>query len=248
MHVSLITLGVEDVDRSTRFYEAMSWERSDDSVPGQVAFLRGGANVLGLFGRDALSEDAAGTTLAPPPAAVALATNVSSPDVVEAVLAAAERAGGRIVKPGQEVSWGGYSGYYADPDGHLWEVAHNPAWDLLDGGRVLLSDDPEHDGEPRDPRAALREFRERVDAEGPWDTAEVADRVTALVEPVMERVAEALAGASKDQIIATMTLLDERAFVAPPVSRESLVRSAASSLVSSLLTDPTGEGRVDAGR
>lgn len=150
MHVSLITLGVTDVERSSRFYEALGWERSGDSVPDVVSFLRGGASVLGLFGRDALAEDAGNSPLAGAPAAVSLATNVSAPDVVDALLDAAERAGAEVVKPGEATAWGGYSGYFTDPDGHLWEVAHNPGWDLLDDGRVTLGDErvPGGDGGP----------------------------------------------------------------------------------------------------
>lgn len=139
VYVSLITLGVEDLERSTRFYEAMSWELSTESVPGVVSFLRGGATTLGLFGREALSEDAAGTPLATPPAAVTLATNVSSPDIVDAVLEAAARAGGRVVKPGQTAEWGGYSGYFADPDGHLWEIAHAPGFTVDEDGRIDIT-------------------------------------------------------------------------------------------------------------
>lgn len=240
MYVSLITLGVLDVERSTRFYEAMGWERSDDSVEGEVAFLRGGATVLGLYGRAALSEDAAGTPLAPPPGSVALATNVSAPEVVASVLAAAERAGGQIVKPAQEVFWGGTSGYFADPDGHLWEVAHNPGWELRDDGTVMLGDDPERDPEPRDPREELRRFRETVDARGGPSSDELAAAASAVVGEAMHRIAALFDGAGNDRIIAAMTLLTERGMAEPPASRSSAVEHAASGLVGGLLAPDGG--------
>ncbi len=149
-HVSLITLGVTDLERSMRFYEAMGWERSTDSMEGEIAFLRGGYNVLALYGREALSQDAAGLRLADPPASITLATNVGAPELVQGLLDQAERAGATIVKPAQQAEWGGTSGYFSDPDGHLWEVAHNPSWPL-DEGRPVLRDDPDHDRFASDP-------------------------------------------------------------------------------------------------
>jgi uncharacterized protein len=140
-HVSLVTLGVDDLDRATRFYEAMGWIRSSVSVAGTVSFLRGGAVVLALFGRTDLAH-AAGV---PPAGAlrasdVALAMNVGSPGEVDAVLASAVQAGGQVTSRAAEAEWGGYSGYVADPDGHLWEVAHNPGFLLLADGRIQLPD------------------------------------------------------------------------------------------------------------
>ena len=142
-HISLVTLGVEDLAGTTRFYESMGWRRSSASVEGVVSFLVGGAVVLALYGREALAEDA-GFAAAPPsgPQNVALAMNVASEDEVDRVLAAAELAGGRITKPPQRADWGGYSGYFADPEDHRWEVAHNPGFTLLPDGRVQLPDAP----------------------------------------------------------------------------------------------------------
>jgi catechol 2,3-dioxygenase-like lactoylglutathione lyase family enzyme len=141
-HVSLITLGVSDLDRATRFYEQLGWKRSSASVEGTVAFLRGGSVVIGLFGRDDLAEEA-GVDLPPPgaSAAVALAANLESEQAVDAAMTAAAAAGGRITKPATRQDWGGYSGYVADPDGHLWEVAHNPGFRLLPDGQVRLPDE-----------------------------------------------------------------------------------------------------------
>jgi uncharacterized protein len=139
-HVSLITLGVRDLAGATRFYEAMGWRRSSASVEGTVAFLRGGAVVLGLFGREDLAADAGvppGTAGGP---TVAFAMNVATEDAVDGTLTAAELAGGRITKAAARTDWGGYSGYFQDLDGHLWEVAVNPGFELLPDGRVVLPD------------------------------------------------------------------------------------------------------------
>lgn len=140
-HISLITLAVDDLTAATRFYEAMGWRRSAASVDGTVAFLRGGAVVLGLFGREDLAADAGVAPSAGGGPAVALAMNVPTEQVVDETLAAATRAGGRVSKPAHRTDWGGYSGYFEDLDGHLWEVAHNPGFRLMADGRVLLPDE-----------------------------------------------------------------------------------------------------------
>lgn len=136
-HVSLITLGVDDLERATSFYAALGWATSSASVPGVVTFLRGGAVALGLYGRDALAAEA-GTALAPAPGTVALAVNLESAEEVDAFVATAESHGASVSAPPSRTDWGGYSGYLTDPDGHLWEVAHNPAWDLDADGRIEL--------------------------------------------------------------------------------------------------------------
>jgi uncharacterized protein len=130
--LSLVTLGVSDVAASTRFYRDLGFELSSASVEGEVSFFRTAGGLLGLYGADDLRRDALADTS---PAAgafrgVTLAVNVESPAVVDSSLAVAEGAGARIVKPAQPTEWGGYHGYFADPDGHLWEVAHNPFWPL----------------------------------------------------------------------------------------------------------------------
>jgi uncharacterized glyoxalase superfamily protein PhnB len=97
-----------------------------------VSFFRTAGGLLGLYGADDLRRDALADT-APAPGAfrgVTLAVNVESRDVVDSSLDTAQRAGARIVKPAQATEWGGYHGYFADPDGHLWEIAHNPFWPL----------------------------------------------------------------------------------------------------------------------
>ncbi len=140
-HISLITLAVGDLTAATHFYETMGWRRSSASVDGTVAFLRGGAVVLGLFGRESLAADAGVAPSSGGGPAVALAMNVHTAQDVDETLAAAARAGGRISKPAQRTDWGGYSGYFEDLDGHLWEIAHNPGFRLMADGRVLLPDE-----------------------------------------------------------------------------------------------------------
>lgn len=137
--LSLVTLGVADVARSRRFYEeGLGWTPSSASRESIVFFQLGGI-ALALFGRAALAEDA---HLPPTPAegfgGITLAHNVGSRAEVDAVMAHAERAGARILKPAQDVFWGGYSGYFADPDGHPWEVAWNPFVTLGPDGSLRL--------------------------------------------------------------------------------------------------------------
>jgi catechol 2,3-dioxygenase-like lactoylglutathione lyase family enzyme len=137
--VNLVTLGVVDLERETAFYRALGWPLSSSSVAGEVSFFATTGCVVALFGHVSLAEDAT-VPVEPPPAfrGVATAINVGSPAEVDAALTAATDAGGRLVKPGQPVFWGGYSGYFADPEGHLWEVAHNPYWEVDDKGVVVL--------------------------------------------------------------------------------------------------------------
>lgn len=139
--INLVTLGVTDLERSTAFYTALGWPLSSSSVAGEVSFFGIGGCLLGLFGHDPLADDAEVPRAAPPAyRGVSLAINVASPAEVDAALAAAAEAGATITKPGQQVFWGGYNGYFADPDGHLWEVAHNPYWTMDDRGLVQLPD------------------------------------------------------------------------------------------------------------
>jgi uncharacterized protein len=138
LRLSLLTLGVEDLRRSIAFYEALGLPPSMTAGNESVAFLDTGHVVLGLFGRGALAEDVGVPDTATGFPAVTLACNLPSEQAVLDMLAAAERFGGRIVKPGQRAFWGGFSGYFADPDGHLWEVAHNPDFPIDDTGRITL--------------------------------------------------------------------------------------------------------------
>jgi catechol 2,3-dioxygenase-like lactoylglutathione lyase family enzyme len=134
--VSLITLGVTNLERSRAFYEALGWQTGAE--PGDdVVFFQAGGLVVALWDRQALAEDST-VEDAGGWGGVTLAYNVRSPEEVDAVLAEAEAAGARIGRPGAETFWGGYSGVFVDPDGHPWEVAHNPRWMVRDDGSVSL--------------------------------------------------------------------------------------------------------------
>ncbi len=139
-HVSLITLGVADIARSARFYEALGFSRKARGSGDDVAFFEAGGVVLALYGWDALADDAKLARTAPAFGyrGAALAWNCPDEGSVEGVIAAAAKAGGTRVKPATRAFWGGYSGYFADPDGHLWEVAHNPHFELAADGRLTL--------------------------------------------------------------------------------------------------------------
>jgi len=137
--ITLITLGVADVDRATRFYERLGWRRSSQSVASTAFFDLGGL-VLALWSRDALAEDAGAAAGGSGFSGVAVALNVADRESVDAVLAEAVAAGARLTRPAGEAFWGGYTGYFADPDGHHWEVAWNPHWPLDEDGRVRLPD------------------------------------------------------------------------------------------------------------
>lgn len=135
---TLLTLGVADIAASRTFYERLGFVAARDSDPG-AAFFQAGGLVLALFGMQALADDAGVANCTPGFSGISLAHNVASRAEVDAVIAQAVSAGGTLVKPAHDASWGGYSGYFADPDGHLWEVAHNPVWPMDDEGRVSLS-------------------------------------------------------------------------------------------------------------
>jgi len=134
--VSLITLGVADVGRARTFYEALGWRTGAE--PGDdVVFFQAGGMVVALWSRASLAEDS-GVADGGGFGGVTLAHNVRSSAEVDAVLDEAGRAGATIVRGGAETFWGGYSGVFVDPDGHPWEVAHNPHWQLADDGSVSL--------------------------------------------------------------------------------------------------------------
>ena len=135
--ISMITLGVGDLKKSTRFYEQLGFEKSKSSTEG-VTFFKSRGAVLGLYSRTALAEDAAVSPEGEGFRGIALAHNVRRKEEVDMVLLGAKRAGGIIVKDGQDVFWGGYCGYFSDPDGHLWEVAWNPNFPMDAGGIIRL--------------------------------------------------------------------------------------------------------------
>ena len=133
--LSLVTLGVSDLDRAREFYEGLGWQRGDDN--DDVVFFQTGGLIVGLWDRTALAEDSA-VEDSGGWGGVTLALNVRSPEEVDTVLEEARRAGAVIGRPGAETFWGGYSGVFVDPDGHPWEVAHNPFWTITDDGLTLL--------------------------------------------------------------------------------------------------------------
>lgn len=135
--VSLVTLGVADLARSSRFYEALGWRRSMMNAEGVVFFQTGGM-ALALFPRDELAKDANIGANGDGFCGMALAYNTRSREEVDAVLAEAEAAGAKVLKPAQEAFWGGYSGYFADPNGFLWEVAWNPSFTMAEDGNIRI--------------------------------------------------------------------------------------------------------------
>jgi hypothetical protein len=135
--LNFVTLGVADIARARAFYDRLGFKASAASNPNVVFYDAGGV-VLALFGRAALAGDAHLDDSPPGFSGVAIAHNVASERDVDAVIAEAVAAGGKLVKKGQKAFWGGYSGYFSDPDGHLWEVAHNPFMPLDAKGRVKL--------------------------------------------------------------------------------------------------------------
>jgi len=138
--VSLITLGVADVARAQAFYESVGWKLDggvqDETDP--VAFFQCPGMIVALWGRDKLAADS-GVVDSGGWGGVTLAYNTRSREEVDAVLKEAERAGASIARPGGETFWGGYSGVFIDPDGHPWEVAHNPGWPINPDGSTTLS-------------------------------------------------------------------------------------------------------------
>ena len=134
--VSLITLGAADLARARAFYEALGW--TTGAEPGDdVVFFQAGCMIVALWDRSALAEDS-GVEDGGGWGGVTLAYNTRSPAEVDAVMAEAEAAGATVVRAAGETFWGGYSGVFVDPEGHPWEVAHNPRWTVAEDGSVSL--------------------------------------------------------------------------------------------------------------
>lgn len=138
--LSIVTLGVADLRRSREFYERLGWRRSMASAEG-IIFFQAGGMALALYPRAELAKDAnlqdAGRQ-AEEFRGFTVSYNVRKHDEVDAVLAEAAHAGAKIIKPAQEAFWGGYLGYFSDPDGFLWEVAWNPFFAIADSGSLQL--------------------------------------------------------------------------------------------------------------
>lgn len=136
--LNLVTLGVKDFERALKFYQdGLGWQPSSASQD-DVAFFPLGGVVLSLYPRDKLAEDARVSPEGSGFAGLTLAYNAKSQAEVDEVLQTVERLGATIVKPAETVFWGGYSGYFADPDGHLWEVAWNPFWEFDEADNLVL--------------------------------------------------------------------------------------------------------------
>lgn len=136
--VSLITLGVADLSRSRAFYEALGWQGTEVE---ETYFVQAGGSAVVLWSRAKLAADAGITDDSKSGfGGIALAYNARSRDEVDAILDDARSAGATTTKPAAETFYGGYAGYFADPDGHLWEIAHNPGFTLTDDGSLVLPD------------------------------------------------------------------------------------------------------------
>ncbi|MCU1387804.1 MAG: Glyoxalase/bleomycin resistance protein/dioxygenase [Ilumatobacteraceae bacterium] len=134
--ISLVTLGVTDIPRARAFYEQLGW--AGESPDGEVVFHQSGGMVFGLWKRDLLAADSGVAADGGGWGGITLAHNVGSPAEVDALIAAAVVAGATVTRPAVATDWGGYSGVFADPDGHRWEIAHNPFWKIGDDGSVHL--------------------------------------------------------------------------------------------------------------
>ncbi|MDX8354693.1 VOC family protein [Cognatiyoonia sp. IB215182] len=135
--VTLITLGVADLERAKTFYAALGWTPTRE-VEGQVVFYQINGMALGFFGLGSLAKDQGRPDAQLGVGAMTLAQNFNTEAEVDAAYKTAIEAGAAVLKEPQKVFWGGYSGYYADPDGHVWEVAHNPFWPLNEDGSLTL--------------------------------------------------------------------------------------------------------------
>jgi len=134
--VSLITLGVADLARARAFYEALGW-KTGAGPEDDVVFFQTGGMILALWSRDELAADS-GVEDGGGWGGITPAYNARSPEEVDAVIEEARAAGARIAREGAATFWGGYSGVFVDPEGHPWEVAHNPHWTIADDGSVRL--------------------------------------------------------------------------------------------------------------
>jgi predicted lactoylglutathione lyase len=137
-YISLITLGVADVAIATQFYESLGFVKSETASQDDVSFFQAGNLVLALWSRDTQMEDANAADYWTGNGGIVLAQNVASEREVDAVMATAEAAGADILKLAAKTYWGGYNGFFADPDGHVWEIAYNPSWPLTEDGRIEL--------------------------------------------------------------------------------------------------------------
>jgi uncharacterized protein len=234
-HISLVTLGVQDVARATTFYEAIGWRKSTYSVDGVVSFLSGGTVVLALYGRDALSVDAR------TPATASYAINVDSPTEVDTTMHAAEAAGARVTAPAQRAEWGGYVGYFADVDGHLWEVAHNPDFPLGGEGLIYLPGLEQYaEAQRQETEAQISGFIAGADDDDGRTVEALVTQVVQMLSTSYDGIAALLDEQPNNMVIATMLALGQRMRVNPAVDSDHWLNAAASTIVSSLIRPGQG--------
>ena len=139
-HIHLITLGVSDMKRSLEFYRVLGFQTSVQAESPDIVFFQNGGTTLALYPRDGLAKDISEEN--PPQGrgfgGITLAFNAREQDDVDRIIKQAEAAGGKIIKQPQRVFWGGYSGYFADPDGYYWEVAYWEKWQFNDNGSLVI--------------------------------------------------------------------------------------------------------------
>jgi len=136
--ISLVTLGVSDLEKAKAFYEEVIGWKASEGPPGIVFFDLGGL-VFSLYPHEELAKDYGSTSSSSTSSGFAIAHNARSREEVDAIFARLKERGATIVKEPEEVFWGGYSGYFSDLDGHKWEVAHNPFWTIYEDGRVSMT-------------------------------------------------------------------------------------------------------------
>src|SRR4051812_49412723 len=237
-YISLVTLGVQDVPLATQFYEALGWNKSTYSVDDVVSFLAGGTVVLALYGKDSLSNDANSA------ASASYAMNADSPELVNELIATAVAAGATVTAPAQRAEWGGYVGYFADADGHLWEVAHNPDFPLGDEGQVYL---PGLEAKQEQQRNQIETQISDFVAGAEGDIEALATAVINTVRTAYDEIARQLAEQPNNTVIATMLALGQRGRDIPSTDPDHWVAHGASTLVSSLLGSAHQAG-AEAGR
>jgi uncharacterized protein len=135
--LSIVTLGVTDLEQSRKFYERLGWRKANAKAEG-IVFFQAGGMALALYPREELAKDASVSAEGHGFSGITLAYNARSRAEVDAVLGEAKACGAKILKPAQEAFWGGYSGYFADPDGFLWEVAWNPFFPIAEDGSIQI--------------------------------------------------------------------------------------------------------------
>ena len=135
--LSLVSLGVRDMALSRNFYEALGWQAAADASNEQITFFQLGGIILGLYGLQALADES-NQVVGSGFGGISLAHNARTKEDVDQLLTDAVNAGATLLKPAEEVFWGGYSGYFADPDGYSWEISFNPFFPISDDGSVSL--------------------------------------------------------------------------------------------------------------